>query len=184
MCVAGSSYKADKTLLFSSALNSIRQVLEWACSPYVCSPSCKMFCTVTFFFRGLGWSPLRWCCRMHSQIHWGSETMGTWMLLLVLFMFGAFLLVVVFSLFHIFPMVSLTNCLEIFRAPKCVFPSLQNKTHGCKTLCSTQLFFFIISFFFFVDFFPSKANQGRKLLVSLVLLNVENLSTNPVRGKY
>lgn len=39
--------------------------------------------------------------------------------------------------------------------------------------------------FFYRFFSPSKANQGRKLLVSLVVVvNVETLSTNPVKGKY
>lgn len=41
-----------------------------------------------------------------------------------------------------------------------------------------------ISFFFNIDFFPSKANQGRKLLTSMAVVNVESLSTNTVRGKY
>lgn len=82
-------------------------------------------------------------------------------------------------------MVTLTNFLGILgpKEVKSVFSFLY-KTIFKDVRVGVLHNVLFISFFFDIDFFPQRANQGRKLLASLVVVNVESLSTNTVKGKY
>lgn len=130
---------------------------------------------------------LSWGCRMRRHICWGSDTVNAPQSFFLGVAFGfcccCFFVWLVFWLLHASSVVTITHCLQLLepREAKSVFSiSLQNKTHGWKSWCAAQLFIYLL---FLIDFFPVKTNQSRKPLVLLVVVNVESLSINPVKGK-
>lgn len=93
-----------------------------------------------------------------------------------------------FCLFNFLSFVSshaltVTNCLQILKPKekevKLVFP-LSAKQNSWSVRVDVLYSFLIL--FFYRFFYSSKANKGRKQLVTFVIFSVESLSTNIVEG--
>lgn len=78
---------------------------------------------------------------------------------------------------------TVTNCLQILKPKekevKLVFP-LSAKQNSWSVRVDVLYSFLIL--FFYRFFYSSKANKGRKQLVTFVIFSVESLSTNIVKG--
>lgn len=140
------SCEADKTLSFSSAVNSARPFLRWACSLYtlqfckVVFPEVSHRCFPQVRLQDVLLDLLRFWDREHSSFisfAWGG--------FLVLFFFFISFMSFQWSLLAI-----AWNC-ETWEVKSVFSLSLQNKTRACKSWCSAQLF---IYFLFFYRFFP------------------------------
>jgi len=79
---------------------------------------------------------------------------------------------------------TVTNCLQILKPKeeevKLVFP-LPAKQSSWSVRVDVLYSFLIL--FFYRFFYSSKANKGRKQIVPFVIISVESLSTNIVKGK-